>query len=143
MAETTTTRAVYVVEKFIPARCPKCVRRFRSSKDFGMFAVTQKAAKHFGDALAQQVRLFPELGMRIVTADAVIKELARPPREPERAEGRLAKDFIICNHCENVTLRIRLGEEQVFAKDEAERLIKSKEFTCWTKGEYHQSATGV
>lgn len=53
---------------------------------------------------------FPEIGPRIVTSDQAIEEMTKP-HASERAEDSLAKDFIICNHCNNVTLRIKLSEK--------------------------------
>jgi hypothetical protein len=136
LTEKKKTRTVYIVEKFIPRRCPKCVSPFRTSKDFGWFAPTQKSAKHFTEALAQQAELFPEIGPKVVKSPREAAEiLAKPAKAPESIED-YGKDFIVCNHCKNVTLRIRLGQVEVFSMDEANRLIESEGFTCWTKGEY-------
>jgi hypothetical protein len=139
MTENKKIRTVYIVEKFIPGRCPKCVSPFRTSKDFGMFAATQKSAKHFTEALAQQGEVFPEIGPKIVSSDRgmdeIIENMSKPPKPPQSIED-YAKDFIICNHCENVTLRVKLGQREVFTEAEAKRLIDSEGFNCWTKGKY-------
>ena len=103
-----------------------------------MFAAADRPAKHFAEALARQVELFPELGMRRISAAEWIKEMSTQGR-PEPVEDALGKDFISCNHCQNVTLRIRLGEEQVFTTGEARRLIESEGFTSCTEGEYTES----
>ena len=102
-----------------------------------MFAATDKPAQHFGEALAQQVELFPEFGMRRISAGEWIKQMTAL-KQPKTVEDMFGKDFIICNHCQNVTLRIRLREEQVFTMDDARRLMKSDGFTSYIKGEYSE-----
>ena len=96
-----------------------------------MFAATDRRAESFGAALAQQVRLFPELGWKAPAKKGWIRELTSPRGGETRTEGG-SKDFIACRDCGNVTLRIQLGEEQTFRKAEAERLVESGEFTSLT-----------
>ena len=99
-----------------------------------MFAATDRQAESFGEALRQQVRLFPELGLKVLPKKDWVKEVtgSRPAETRTKAES---KDFIACN-CGNVTLRIQLSEKQTFVKEEPERLMESGEFTSCTKGEY-------
>jgi len=113
------TVPVFVVEKFFPPRCPKCERPFASCVDFCEHA---GRGSSFVDAKIRQTKLFPELfGVQ---------------EEPGvfAVNNRFAVDFISCQHCGNVTLRIQYASRQVMSRDEAEQLVESQGFTCWHEG---------
>lgn len=116
------TTAVYVVKKFYPPRCPKCLHDFRSSGDFGAWwghgASWQEAAQ-------EQIRSFDDLFRITNQADESVIQY----------DNRFSADFIFCEQCKNVTMRIMYAEQQVLTQDEAERLDSSLGYTCWTKGE--------
>ena len=50
---------VFLVQKFFPARCPKCEHDFKSLQDFAMYGGERGSS--FVSAKILQAELFPEL----------------------------------------------------------------------------------
>lgn len=111
MKETT----VYVAEKFFPPRCPACQRRFSSPEDFGTWAGNAQVAS-FAAARGEQAASLPELYSTRRDGVVAIKD-------------RFHADFIICLHCENKTLRMHYGSQQVLSREQADRLVREAGFT--------------
>jgi hypothetical protein len=113
--------SVYIVEKFFPTHCPKCNNPFRSYSDFSIYA--GGFGESFIKSKINMAKQFPEL-FKIHEFDDGVFEI----------ENKYDIDYIICNKCKNVTLRIGYATKQVLEQNEAERLINEEGFTCWTKG---------
>ncbi len=113
--------AVFRVQKFYPPRCPKCLHNFASGGDFGLWLGKGTSAM---TAMAQQMESFAEL---FSATDQSVDD-ARLYR------NRFNADFIVCTHCYNVTMRVKYAEQQVLSQEEAERLVRSLGYQCWTKG---------
>jgi hypothetical protein len=127
---------VYVVERFIPSRCPSCSCHFSSPASFIFWWGDR--GQNMTDAMRNQFASFPDLF---------------PPGryEPDVEEGRDGErgggsvhvawsfknpydaDFIACSSCKNVTLRLMYGKIQVLSRDDADALL-SRGFTCVTEG---------
>ncbi len=117
------TVPVFMVEKFFPPRCPKCEQSFASTADFAEYA--GGPAGSFVEAKIRQAQVFPELfGSTSSDLPGVF-----------RFSNKFDTDFIICKHCNNVTLRISYASRRVTSRDEAERLVTSGGFTFWREGE--------
>jgi hypothetical protein len=128
---------VYLVERFIPSRCPSCSCHFSSPASFIFWWGGR--GQNMTDAMVNQFASFPDLF---------------PPgrHEPDVEEGRDGErgggsvhvawsfknpydaDFIACSSCKNITLRLMYGKVQVLSPDDADALL-SRGFTCVTVGE--------
>lgn len=107
---------MYQAYKFFPSRCPKCEHTFRSQSDFGRFYGNGKS---FINSLQNQMKAFPDIFPKV---------------EQNGLTGYSNKydvDFIICQNCENITMRIDYALRQVATLAEAEFLIENEGFTGW------------
>jgi hypothetical protein len=107
---------MYQAYKFFPSRCPKCEHSFRSQSDFGRFYGNGKS---FINSLQSQMEAFPDIFPKV---------------EQNGLTGYSNKydiDFIICQNCQNITMRIDYALRQVATLAEAEFLIEHEGFTGW------------
>ena len=116
------TVPIFVVEKFFPPRCPKCSGPFASPADFADYAGEKGSS--FVDAKIRHSQLFPELFGAIQSDKPGVHSFT----------NKFDADFIICLHCNNVTLRINYAFRRVMSRDEAERLVATQGFTFWREG---------
>jgi len=106
----------YRVEKFFPPRCPACEHPFRSHNDFSIWA--GNSGRSFEQAKIEQTKRFPELFKMINEGGST---------------NKFEIDFLICLHCNNVTMRIDYAVRQVLTLEEAEWLITKENYTCWSQ----------
>ena len=107
---------MYSVYKFFPSRCPKCEQGFSSPSTFALWA---GKGKSFINALQNQKELFAEIF---------------PKTKINGKTGYSNKfdiDFIVCQNCQNTTLRIDYASRQVPTRNEAEFLVETQGFTGW------------
>lgn len=109
-------QTMYHVYKFFPSRCPKCEQAFRLSSDFAQWA---GKGNSFVNALQNQKELFSDIFPKTETNDKT------------RYSNKFDIDFIICQNCQNVTLRIDYASRQVMTLSEAEFLVEEQGFTGW------------
>ena len=105
---------MYHVYKFFPSRCPKCEQAFRSASDFGRWL---GRGKSFVDALQNQKEFFSDIFPKIESNDKT------------RYSNKFDIDFIVCENCQNVTLRIDYESRQVMTLEEAKFLVETQGFT--------------
>src|SRR5713101_6252950 len=116
------TVSVFLVEKFFPPRCPKCEHAFASPSDFVEYG--GGSGSSFVDAKIRQAKAFPELFGSVEEGHEGVISFT----------NKFDVDFILCQHCHNVTLRIEYASRQVMSRDEAVRLVATQGFTCWREG---------
>lgn len=107
---------MYMVYKFFPSRCPKCEQEFSSTTTFAIWTGKEKS---FVDSIKNQRELFSEVF---------------PKYEMHGLIGYSNKfdiDFILCQSCKNITMRIDYASRQVATKEEAVFLIEEQNFTGW------------
>jgi hypothetical protein len=107
---------MYMVYKFFPPRCPKCEQEFNSTTTF---AIWSGKGKSFADSIKTQRELFFEIF---------------PPSEMHGRVGYSNKfdiDFILCQSCKNITMRIDYASRQVTTEEEAVFLVEEQDFTGW------------
>jgi hypothetical protein len=107
---------MYHVYKFFPSRCPKCEQAFRSASNFGKWV---GKGKSFVDALRNQRELFSDIFPKAESKDKT------------RHSNKFNIDFIVCQNCQNVTLRIDYAWRQVMTLEEARFLVETQGFTGW------------
>ena len=116
------TVPIFLVQKFFPPRCPKCEHAFSSPQDFAMYGGERGSS--FVSAKIQQAKLFTELfGVTQEVSPGVFF-----------STNKFDADFIICNHCNNVSFRIQYASRTVMTREEAIRLVTTQGFTCWQEG---------
>lgn len=107
---------MYSVYKFFPSRCPKCEQVFSSPSTFALWV---GKGNSFVDALQNQKELFREIFPKIETNGKT------------GYSNKFDIDFIICQNCQNTTLRIDYASRQVMTQDEAQFLVEKQGFTGW------------
>jgi hypothetical protein len=107
---------MYHVYKFFPSRCPKCEQAFSSASDFARWL---GRGKSFVNALKNQKEFFSDIFPKIESNDKT------------SYSNKFDIDFIVCENCQNVTLRIDYESRQVMTLEEAKFLVETQGFTGW------------
>lgn len=79
--------------------------------------------KSFVEALANQFELFPEMYKGVVNETLNVKGF----------QNKFDMDFIMCKHCQNVTLRVKYAQRQVMTSEDANNLLTNEGFTSITQ----------
>ena len=97
---------MYSVYKIFPSSCPKCNNSFSSQSNFGIFHGK-------GNSLLEAMKYYHK-------------------KSPD-LYFKYDIDHIMCNDCENVTMRINYLKRQVETLEEANNLIEMKGYTGWVE----------